>query len=274
MAAKKKVEITVPDVKSILPKVLVGGLIVAAFVIGTLWQKVQTLEKAANTTTNTTATTTGAQPTPAPISIDTVKGLWDKDVIKFGDANKKLLFVEVGDPSCPFCHAAGGENHDIASSLGPNFKLVADGGSYDAPVTEMRKLVDSGQASFAYVYFPGHGNGEMGMKSLYCANEKGKFWQAHDLLMSGSGYNLMNNTVKNDKTQSGTIANFLKSAVDPAFLKSCLDSGKYDQTLTTDVTIASTLGVSGTPGFFVNATPYPGAYNWSDMKASVDAALK
>ena len=125
MAAKKKVEITVPDVKSLLPKVMVGGLIVAAFVIGTLWQKVQTLEKAANTTTTGTGTT-AAQPTNAPISIDIVKGLWDKDLIKFGDANKKLLFVEVGDPSCPFCHAAAGENHDIFSSLGPNFKLVAD----------------------------------------------------------------------------------------------------------------------------------------------------
>lgn len=275
--AKKKLEIAIPEVniKNTLPKVLVGSLIVAAFVIGTLWQKVQTLEKAANTTTTTTGTAT--QPTSS-INIDTIKGLWNKDLIKFGDANKKLLFVEIGDPSCPFCHAAGGENHDIAAALGPNFKLVADGGTYDAPVTEMRKLVDSGQASFAYVYFPGHGAGEVAMHALYCANEKGRFWQAHDLLMSSAGYNLMNNTrIKFNPTQveisngyraykdqdAVDMSNFLKDAVDSNFMSGCIKSKKYVDRLNSDTTIARTLGVSGTPGFFINAEPpYPGAFAW------------
>jgi protein-disulfide isomerase len=125
----------------------------------------------------------------------------------------------------------------------------------------------------------------MGMKALYCANEKGKFWDAHDLLMSQAGYEIMNGydatqqpskgpIVKNDKTQSGAMAEFLKSTVDPSFLKSCLDSGKYDQRLASDQAIAVSLGIQGTPGFFVNATSYPGAYNYTDIKPTVDAALK
>lgn len=114
----------------------------------------------------------------------------------------------------------------------------------------------------------------MGMKALYCANEKGKFWQAHDLIMSDKGYDLMNNTVKNDKTQSATMADFLKGAVDPGFLKSCLDSGKYDSWLSADQTLAGTLGVQGTPGFYVNDKNFPGAYNWTDMKSAVDSALQ
>ncbi len=271
----KKLTLQVPDIKMSTSKIMVVALIIMAFVIGMLYQKVQTLQGGAVTPTTNTSPAP-AQPAAATnVTLDQIKALWGKDLIKFGDANKKVLFVEVGDPSCPYCHAAGGENHTIYSALGgTNFKLIADGGTYDAPVTEMKKLVNDGKASFVYVYYPGHGNGEMGMKALYCANEKGKFWQVHDLLMSDKGYDLMNTTVKNDKTQSQTVADFLKTAVDSSFLKSCLDSGKYDTRLTADMAVASSLGTQGTPGFFVNAQAYPGAYSYNDMKAVVDAALK
>lgn len=280
----KKVEISVPNVS--IQKVMVVGLIIMAFVIGMLYQKVQNLQ-GGNQVSGATATATNppTQPTAAPVSLDTIKGLWNKDIIKLGDVNKKVLFVEVGDPSCPYCHVAGGVDGPLNKAVGSSFTLVADGGTYVAPVAEMRKLVDSGQASFAYIYFPGHGSGEMAMKALYCANEKGKFWAAHDLLMSDPGYQIENGVdsaqqptkgpiVKNDKTQSGALADFLKSAVDSTFMKSCLDSGKYDSRLTADMAIATSLGVQGTPGFFVNSASYPGAYSWNDMKATVDTALK
>jgi len=266
-----------------LVPVLVVLSIGLAFVVGVLWQKVSTLEKGGTTT----ATTAAANPAPAQpnVSLDTIKGLFSKDIIKFGDANKKVLFVEVGDPSCPFCHAAAGLDPEVSSAMGANFKLISQGGPYDSPIQEMKKLVDSGKAAFTYIFFPGHGNGEMGMKAMYCANEQGKFWGVHDLLMSQAGYEIMNGydaaqqatkgpIVKNDKTKSGDMANFLKSAIDPNFLKSCLDSGKYDAQLASDQALATSIGIQGTPGFFVNATSFPGAYNWTDMKSVVDAALK
>jgi protein-disulfide isomerase len=241
-----------------------------AFVVGVLWQKVSSLEKSGKTTAPT-----AQQPQAPTLSMETIKDLFSKDVLKFGDANRKVLFVEISDPSCPYCHAAGGDNHTIYKALGgTNFQLVADGGNYVAPVTEMKKLVDAGKASFVYLYYPGHGAGEMGVKAMYCANEKGKFWQAHELIMSDAGYTLMNTTVKNDKTQSQVVADFLKTAVDPSFIKSCLDSGKYDARLNSDQTLAISLGVQGTPGFYINNTAFPGAYNWNDMKSAVDAALK
>lgn len=240
-----------------------------AFVVGVLWQKVSSLEKGGIATG---ATTAGAQPAQTTVSIDTIKGLFDKDLIKFGDATRKVLFVEVGDPSCPFCHAAAGENH--SGIQGPSFKLIADGGKYDAPVLEMRKLVDAGKASFVYIFSPGHGNGEMAMKALYCANEKGKFWEAHDLIMSDAGYTLQNTTVQNDKTKSQVVANFLKTVVDSTFMKSCLDSGKYDARLQADQQVSATLGYQGTPDFFVNSTNFGGAVDYSSMKSIVDAALK
>ncbi len=254
--------------------VLVLLSVVLAFVVGVLWQKVSALEKGGVTTQTTQTAQTAAAPAAA-VTLDTIKSLWDKNIIKFGDKDKKVLFVEVADPSCPYCHAAAGYNHSIYKSLGDSFKLVADGGPYIAPELEIKKLVDEGKAAFAWIYYPGHGNGQLGTKALYCAQDMGKFWEVHSLLMSDAGYTILNTTVQNDKTKSQLLVDFLKGAADSAELKKCIDSDKYDARLTEDQNLASgTLGVTGTPGFFVNATNFAGAYSWTDMKSAVDAALK
>src|SRR3989339_171089 len=249
--------------------VLVILAIGLAFFSGTLWQKVKNLEKGQSTTT--VQPTAKAQP---KVSLETIKSLFDKDLIKIGDKDSKVIFVEISDPSCPYCQAAAGLNPTLNNQMGPQFKLVKDGGTYVAPVIEMKKLVDAGKASFVWIYSPGHGNGELGTKALYCANEKGKFWEAQDLLMTSKGYDLLNNTIKNDITKSGILVTFLKSAVDSTFLKECLDSGKYDARLANDTQIASSLGFQGTPDFFVNDKNFAGAVSYEQMRSVVDGALK
>src|SRR5258706_10034551 len=255
-----------PSKPSLIEKVVPVLLVLSiglAFMVGVLWQKVTTLEKGGVATT----TTEGAAPAAPAVTLEQIKDLFTKNIIKIGDSNRKLLIVEVADSSCPRCHVAGGHDKELYAQMG-----VA--ASYVAPVPELKKLVDAGKASFAYIYYPGHGNGEMGTKALYCANEKGKFWQAHDLLMSNAGYNLINNTVKNDKTKSALLADFLKSVVKYNDMKACLDSGKYDNHISDDMALAQQFGFNGTPDFFVNTTNFAGAYSFDDMQSAVDAALK
>lgn len=268
----------------IVQGVLVTLLVVASFAIGSLYTKVQYLEKnvaGRGTPTVAGAGTAGTTPTPTPpvVSLENVKDVFGKALVTFGDVGKKVLFVEIADPSCPYCHVAAGKNASLNSEIDKQtgrqqFTLVSDGGTYVAPVPEMKKLVDEGRAALAWIYTPGHGNGEMGTKALYCAFEKGKFWEVHDVLMTSAGYELLNNTVKNDKTKSGELADFLTSVFDAGQMKSCLDSGKYDSRLQEDVTLVSSLRVSGTPGFFINETKFAGAYSWKDMESATTAALK
>lgn len=240
-----------------------------SFMVGILWQKVENLGKGGTTTT----TTTQQQAAKPQVDLAQIKDLFSKDIIKFGNADSKLIFVEASDPSCPYCHIAGGLNPELNKQVGPQFTLVKDGGSYVAPVIEIKKLVDEGKASFVWLYFNGHGNGELATKALYCAYEKGKFWEAHDLLMTNKAYDFINNTVKNDMTKTAQMVEFLKSANVPD-LKACLDSGKYDDRLASDMSLAASLGVSGTPGFFVNETNFAGAYSFKDMESTVTSALK
>lgn len=275
----------VANLLAFLPKDFMKGflvivVIVGAFFLGSLKTKVDFYEK--GQTLGTTNTTQAPQPQAQvqPITLDQIKNIFKQNVIKFGDSEKKVLFVEIADPSCPYCHIAAGKNGELNKQVGDRFTLVADGGTYVAPVPEMRKLADTGKAAFAYIYYPGHGNGEMGAKAQYCAAEKGKFWEVHDLLMTSKGYDMLNTTVKNDKAKSGELAEFLKSAFDAGSMKSCLESGKYDARLQDDVKLATSLGPylnpqgMGTPGFFVNSTPFSGAYSYKDMESAITAALK
>jgi len=265
--------------KSVLERlvpILLVASIALAFAVGVLWQKVSNLEsgKVSGTTAQDDPATGTQQAGGAKVTLDQIKSLFSQDLIKFGDADRKLLFVVVTDPSCPYCHIASGGNPELSAEAGDKFKLVADGGAYVAPVTEMRKLVDSGDASIAYIYQNGHGAGEMAQKALYCAYDMGKYWEVHDLLMSNAGYDLINSKVKNDKSKSQELVDFLASAADSGKLKECIDSGKYDERLASDMQLAQSLGVSGTPGFFVNEVNFAGAYSWTDMQPVVEQYLQ
>lgn len=256
--------------------VLIGSFIIAGAILisgGVLPVKFETKGVKSATVTPTPSTVT----TPAPeaqVSLTQVKDSFNKALIKFGNSNNKLVALEISDPSCPYCQAAAGQNPQLNKQMGPKFTLVSDGGSYVAPVTEIEKLVNTGKASFAWIYFPGHGAGEMGTKAMYCAFEKGKFWEVHNLIMSNKGYDLLNNNVRNDKNKSGELADFLSSVIDPATMKSCLDSGKYDNQLQIDQGVAAGLNVQGTPSFYLNATNFPGAVSFASMQSTVDSFLK
>jgi len=217
-----------------------------------------------------TAQEAAAQPEQAvKVSIEQIKKLFSKGNIVFGNKNSKNLFVMVSDPSCPYCHIAAGENPQLNQEAGDQFLLEQDGGTYIAPVIKMRELVEQGKAGFVWLYQNGHNNGEMATKALYCAYEQGKFWEAHDLIMNNEGYSLINEVVMNNNDKAPELVNFLSSVVDANKLQSCLDSGKYNNRLSKDMQTAVSLGVSGTPGFFVNTTNFAGAYSWAQMESSL-----
>lgn len=247
---------------------LVLSLVIFAFLLGMLTNKVVYLEQQLKNPTPALAQNAqGAAPVPQPtVSISQIQELFTDDNLSFGDKNNKNLIVEVADPSCPYCHVAAGKNPELNAQMGPQFKSEADGGTYVAPVPKIKELVDQGKAAFVWIYYPGHGTGEMGTKALYCAKEQSKFWEVHDKLMNNTGYTLLNDEVQNDKAKTQQLVDYLADVADAGTLKSCIDSGKYDKKLQEDTDTATELGVNGTPGFFINSTPFSGAYSWEQME--------
>ncbi len=250
--------------------VLILLLVAASLLAGYFFSQVQQLKK--GQTTAGTTTDQAAQPQQTTVDIKTIKDLFSDGYLKFGDANRKVLFVEISDPSCPYCHVAGGFNPEVAKETGAVYK--SQGGSYTPPVPEMKKLVDQGQASFVMLFGNGHGNGRLAAEALYCAYDQNKFWEAHDLLMSNDGYNLQNNDVKNDRALTSKLVDFLASTVDSAQLTDCLQSKKHEADLTRDEKMDAALGFNGTPHFFVNNQALFGAQDWDKFQPLVDAAQK
>jgi len=252
--------------------VLIGSVIIALAILVSNGVITLKKDKVAGATTNTPQNT--QEPQQTQVTLDQIKDVFGKSVIKFGDTSKKLIIIEAADPSCPYCQIAAGKNPELNKQAGSRFTLVSDGGSYMAPVPEIQRLVTEGKAAFAYIYTNGHGGGEMGTKAMYCAFENNKFWEVHNLLMTSKGYDLLNNTVKNDKTKSGEMATFLQSVIDPNLIKQCLDSGKYDAKLNEEQALAGSIGISGTPGFYFNTTLFKGAYSYTEMESAVNSVLK
>lgn len=243
---------------------LVIFLIVA---VGILFVKDYVSPKAPSETVAQQETT--VTPETPKVTLEQIKKLFTKGNLYFGNKNSKNLLVMVSDPSCPYCQIATGENPELNKEAGSQFLLEEDGGTYIAPVVKMRELVDQGKAAFVWLYQNGHNNGEMATKALYCAHEQGKFWEAHDLIMSNDGYTLINEVVQNDPEKASDLAGFLAEIVDSNQLQTCLESGKYDQKISKDMATSASLGVNGTPGFFVNTVNFAGAYSWADMQSSV-----
>ncbi len=240
--------------------VMIVLLIVGAYFLGVYKTKTEMLEKGVGTATPQV----GQQPAePTTVDLAAVKSKFDGKHITFGDKNAELIFTEVSDPSCPFCHIAAGLHPELNNSSA-QFKLVADGGNYVPPVPEIKKLVDEGKAAFLFLYSNGHGNGEIATQLLYCAHEQDKFWPVHDKLMTKVGYDLINDVVRNDATKVGELIKIIGNAADGGKLQSCIEGAKYAGQPAEDMAFVQSLtGGGGTPTFFVNETIISGAQPWS-----------
>jgi protein-disulfide isomerase len=277
MAENKKIELSQGTI------IFIGILMMAMMGFGGyLYGKVSKLEKGGAATAQPTGQPDAAQAKVVNVTQDQVKALFNDKNIAFGNKDSKVLFVEFSDPSCPFCHIAGGKNGALNKQVQPpQFILKEDGGTYVAPVPEMKKLVDEGKAGYVWMYANGHGSGETATRALYCAKEKGKFWEVNDKLMSADGYALMNTKMEKGTTGGAAdnaanqklVAEFLKPVIDVSFMNECLSGDKYKDRLTSDMVVAAQFGFNGTPSFFVNTRNFAGAYSYTDMKSVVDGML-
>ncbi len=122
--------------------IIVGSLIIAVAILisgGIIKIGGKTAGTVANAPAPSPTAQQPQQPQQPTATIAQIKDTFNKAQIKFGDANKKLVILEVADPSCPYCSIAAGENAELNKQAGDRFKLVADGGTYVAPVPEIKK---------------------------------------------------------------------------------------------------------------------------------------
>jgi protein-disulfide isomerase len=113
-----------PQKKSYATFILGGLLVIAAFFIGTLWTKVQTLEQGGGAVAGDTARVPEqlpAQPAGAAqpavpqrpeADVSLLPEVTADDYLK-GDANAAIMLIEYSDYECPFC----GRFHPTAQQI-------------------------------------------------------------------------------------------------------------------------------------------------------------
>ncbi|MEM4203422.1 MAG: DsbA family protein [Candidatus Methanomethylicaceae archaeon] len=150
---------------------------------------------------------------------------WDKAAIR-GPVGAPIRIVEFSDFQCPFC----------AASL---------------PVLERVMEKYQGQILLAYRHFPlpGHTQAMPAAEASECAREQEKFWEMHDLIF------------ENQKELSfDSYSKFAQQLqLDLVKFDECMSEHRYEDAILNDVREGQSYGVSGTPTFFVNGHPVPGA---------------
>ncbi len=171
-------------------------------------------------------------PTPASMTPETLRAL--------GDPNAPLTIVEFSDYQCPFCL------RHFQQTM-PQLKA---------------EYIDTGRVYYVFKDFPIislHPVAPRIHEAARCAGEiagSDGYWQAHDSYFNNSQQlrDLPQPDLDNKLVQlTGAVE------IDEAAMRECLDSGRYTDAVNADLAEGQSLGVNGTPGFFVNGYPVPGA---------------
>lgn len=231
---------------------MVVVLIIAAFLIGSLWTKVQVLEKGGVSVSGTTtqpgqaaAPVASVRPAPASLSAEKFNDVVKDAVLVSGNANAKVKLVEFTDFECPFC----------ARFFTDTFPQIE------------KEYIQTGKIAYYIRHFPLyslHPNAENASLAAECAKEQGKFKGMHDLVF---------------QNQKALAADNLKSyaqqlGLNTGNFNSCLDSKKYKSAIDRDVKVGGEVGVTGTPAFFLNGRIIQGAQPFANFKATIDEELK
>ncbi len=142
-----------------------------------------------------------------------------------GSTGAPVTIVEFGDFQCPSC----GEWFRTQES-----QIV-------------QNLVQSGKAKLEWRDFDYYGpDSTSASEATYAAGEQGKFWQMHDLLYSSQ------QTPNNGWASRDNLVKFAQQlGLNMTQFNNDFNSGKYVSLINENYKLGTSLGVSGTPTFFV-----------------------
>ena len=262
MATKKR--LTIQDLFSKISKVnitqvLVLLLIVAAFLLGVLFTKVQYLEKNAGNTLAAASKAGQTDQQAVPEQTGPEKVSVDDDPV-LGDKSAPITMIEFVDYECPFCKRF-----------------------FDETLPQIKSdYIDKGKMKLVMRDLPlsFHQNAHRESQAAECAREQGgdtAYFKYHDEIFkrttsNGTGLAL---------DQLSVIANDI--GLNGSALQSCLDSEKYKAEVDKDLADASAYGATGTPSFFIGKSDSSGTFTgtiligaqpFAAFKTIIDEQLK
>ncbi|MFT4625011.1 MAG: putative DsbA family dithiol-disulfide isomerase [Myxococcota bacterium] len=157
-----------------------------------------------------------------------------------GSASAPIQIVEFSDFQCPYCTRGAEVIDQVAKEYGDKVSVV-----------------------FRHFPLPFHKEAGLAAQGAECAGEQGKFWEFHDMLFA-------NQKALFEADLKGYAG---KVGADQAKFDECLSSGRHAKTVEADLEYGKTVGMSGTPGFYINGLVISGAQPFENFKEVIDAEL-
>jgi protein-disulfide isomerase len=148
--------------------------------------------------------------------------------------------VAFTDYQCPYCHRAQNTIDQIMTQYAGKVRLVHQ----DFPLD-------------------GHPQAVPAARAARCAGEQGKFWDYYRSLMTTPG--------DLGETDLAQRAEGLK--LDGAGFKTCVASDRHDKDIQEGMETGTSLGVTGTPGYFINGRMLTGAQPLAQFQEVIDGEL-
>jgi protein-disulfide isomerase len=191
---------------------------------------------------------------PAPPALFRIS--LDDDPVK-GDPDAPLTIVEFSDFQCPFCSRF---YQQTLSKLEENY-------------------IDTGKIKFVYRDLPLdnlHPNARSAHIAAECADEKGKFWEYHDILFEKQSEwsRLSATNLQNTLTQYA-----INMGLDDTDFEICLKSQEMADEVNKDSLDAARYATTGTPTFFIGTekdgfVKLSGAQPFSSFQKAIDSQLE
>ena len=159
-----------------------------------------------------------------------------------GGAEASVEIIEFGDFNCGYC----GRFHQ--ETLGPILEMYGQNVRYvyrDYPI-----LADSSVTA---------------AMAVRCAGEQGQYWEYHDVLFENQGV----------FAQAGAFSNIAEQlGLDLETFNACVDEQQNLALIEADYREAQSLGIRGTPAFFVNGRPIIGAQPFEAFARVINEELE
>lgn len=262
MAAKKsstknsliiKLLSSIKSIKFKAPKsytpVLITLLIIAAFLVGMLFTKVQYLEQnGAAPSYQAGAQQPAAQQGAQQPAGQKVANLSLGHFPALGNKDAKVHIVEFADLRCPFCE-------QFFTNTEPQI---------------IKNYVDTGKATFSFRQYAFLGPAStVAADAAECANDQGKFWDFHNYMYQHQPDESDTSMFNTDSLT--TIAGQLGMNTDT--FSNCLNNKTDDAKAAADMADGQKAGVNGTPTIFVDGIPVVGAQPFSAFQTIIDQEL-
>ncbi len=183
-------------------------------------------------------------PTPTPMPASEIP---TGNAPVMGSADATVMMIEFSDYQCPYCGRYNAQT----------FTLIKE------------KYIDTGKIRYVFKDFPlsFHEQATLAAYAARCAGDQGDYWGMHDLLFANQG----------EWGNAGALDVFQRYAaeldLDANALATCVTSDGYAGAVQSDLQEGMSLGVSGTPAFFVGNRFISGAQPFEVFEQAIEEAL-